>query len=340
VIYPTTLEHNKRMNEIEHSLNKGSVVLPYPPWRLRIEPTNICNFKCVSCPNAVEKPQHNGFMEMALFKKIVDQANNYPRPTILTLYLGGEPLLHKELIEMINYASKYNMFVELNTNASLLTKEMINQMLDTDLNRIAFSFDDMLPDEYEAFRKNSSYNTTLNNILDFLKAKQERKQFYPIVAIASLRVFKSGDEISQPKISDAFVSLFTEYNVVISSGYIHSWAGGFEINEGQLSKSAIGISDYDMVRKKKVPKCDQPWRDLVINYRGEVVTCCFDLHYKNILGDTKKNDIIDIWNNKKFQALRRTILRKQYDKIPLCSSCAVIKGDPMTDLQLTISRKN
>ncbi|MEI6207378.1 MAG: radical SAM protein [Desulfuromonadales bacterium] len=324
---------------IEHALNKGSVVVPYPPFRLRIEPTNICNLRCVSCPNAVEKPQHQGFMDMTLYKGIVDQAKNFPSPTLIILYLGGEPLLHKELIEMINYASKSKILVQFNTNSTLLTTAMINELLDTELDRITFSFDDMLPDEYEAFRKNSSYNNTLDNILSFLRIKKERKKLYPHVSIASLKVFRPGDEISRPVISDNFISQFIEYKVEISSAYVHSWAGDFEIYDGTLAKPIAGISaDYDAVRIKKTPKCKLPWYDIVINYRGEVVNCCFDLQYKHVMGDTKKDKIIDIWNNKKHQELRRTILRKKYDN-PLCLTCSTIKGDPFSAAVANIQHK-
>ncbi|MEI6207377.1 MAG: radical SAM protein [Desulfuromonadales bacterium] len=321
------------MTAFEASFNKGLVSLPYPPLRLRIEPTNVCNLKCVSCPNTVEKPQHQGFMDMVLYKKIVDQVKEYPRPTTVILYLGGEPLLHKEFIEMIDYASKFDLFVQFNTNGALLTTDMISKLLDTDLNRIAFSFDDMSPGEYEVFRKNSSYNKTLNNILEFLRTKQERQQSYPQVEITSLKVLKPGDEITKPVVSDDFVSLFKGYPVETTVNYIHSWAGGFEVHDGHLTKSAENTSDYNS-NSKKTPKCFLPWYDMVVNYRGEVITCCLDLQYKNVLGDTKEEDLIDIWNSKKFQELRRTILRNKNDKnLLLCSTCSSPALMPPIDLR-------
>src|SRR5690242_3480100 len=142
-----------RWNKVDNSRNKGSLDLPYPPLRLRIEPTNLCNLKCISCPNGVEAPREGGFMDMGLYRKIIDEAASFPRPTEVILYLGGEPLLHANLTDMIEYAAKKDLFVRFNSNAALLTSESTESLLTTELYEITFSFDDMSPAQYEELRR-------------------------------------------------------------------------------------------------------------------------------------------------------------------------------------------
>jgi hypothetical protein len=62
---------------------------------------------------------------------------------------------------------------------------------------------------------------------------------------------------------------------------------------------------------------------MIVNYKkGFLHPRCVD-YYKYIAGDTKKESIIDIWNNYKYQNIRK-YLRKDLDKneknIP-CSQC-------------------
>jgi radical SAM protein with 4Fe4S-binding SPASM domain len=272
-------------------------------------------------------PHETGFMDIALYRKIIDEASAFPRPTFVLLYLGGEPLLHNGLLDMIEYAAKTNIFVQFNSNAALLTPELIEGLLDSELELIVFSFDDMLPEQYEALRKNGSYSKTLANILAFLKRKKEKQIKYPNVMIAPLKYYDPSQELSSQQCSASFLELFADYQVFFGGNIIQSWAGGFEIVDGKLTKEHLGRSDYETVRVKRFPKCVEPWQDFVVNYRGDVVACCYDLKYQCIVGNVKKQSIMDIWNGKKMQDLRRILVKKQFDKLPLCASCSTVKGE-------------
>ncbi|MDD5286879.1 MAG: radical SAM protein [Desulfuromonadaceae bacterium] len=325
--FATVAEFNSRISKIDNAYNKGEIRLSYPPRVIRIEPTNICNLKCTCCPNAVSKPEASGVMEFDLYKRIIDEVGTYPSFTTVVLYLGGEPLIHLNIVDMIEYATKLDLYVRFNTNATLMNQEIADKLLKTDLEMITFSFDDMAPEEYEAFRVNSKYEVTLKNIKYFLERKKSLGLNTPRVHLASLRLMNN-DATLQRSFSPAFLELFEGHQVDFTGSYVHSWAGGGEIVDGKLEMSSTAEkSDYKHIRRKKTPKCKNPWTDIVINYRGQVVTCCYDLQYKNILGDVTKTSVAEVWNNKKFQELRRLISKKQYDKLPLCATCASLKGE-------------
>ena len=60
---------------------------------------------------------------------------------------ANEPLLDKDLIERINYATERGiMDIHMNTNAMLLTEEMSKKLLDTGLTRLCFSIDALTPE--------------------------------------------------------------------------------------------------------------------------------------------------------------------------------------------------
>ena len=77
----------------------------YPPC-LQIEPSSICNYRCVFCFETDKtftnkKNGHMGTMDIDLFKKIIDDAEN--RIEFITLASRGEPLVSKRIDEMLNY---------------------------------------------------------------------------------------------------------------------------------------------------------------------------------------------------------------------------------------------
>ena len=101
------------------------------PLKVHVDPASGCNFKCFFCPQADPDALRQAGVEfrsmtLPLFKKLVDDLGAFPQ-RVDELVLGnyGEPLLNKNLPEMIRYAkaSGHVREVSVITNASLLDGE-------------------------------------------------------------------------------------------------------------------------------------------------------------------------------------------------------------------------
>jgi MoaA/NifB/PqqE/SkfB family radical SAM enzyme len=68
--------------------------------------------------------------------------------TVETIFFGGmgEPLFHRDILEMIRLAAEAGVDVELLTNGTLLTEKMIQGILDAGLTRLWISIDDLETD--------------------------------------------------------------------------------------------------------------------------------------------------------------------------------------------------
>ena len=68
------------------------------------------------CPNKDLKKKDKGYMDMDLYRKIVDEAREF----IFDINLAhrGESLLHPEIVEAIKYAKQSKIFTRLHTNGS------------------------------------------------------------------------------------------------------------------------------------------------------------------------------------------------------------------------------
>jgi radical SAM protein with 4Fe4S-binding SPASM domain len=69
--------------------------------------------------------------------------------------------------------------------------------------------------------------------------------------------------------------------------------------------------------------CDHVINTLTIRADGSVVPCCYDLTSKLEMGNIMNQKLIDIWNGKKYQILRRSIESKKF--ISICANCAAVK---------------
>ncbi|NET38316.1 MAG: radical SAM protein [Cyanothece sp. SIO1E1] len=85
--------------------------------RIHLEVTNVCNFKCEFCPDAI-MTRRRGHMDLALLEKALDDiaANRIAR--IVTFHLMGEPLIYPHIFTGIRMAVERGIELHLTTNGS------------------------------------------------------------------------------------------------------------------------------------------------------------------------------------------------------------------------------
>jgi len=82
------------------------------PLHLDIEATNRCNLKCVFCDKLPYLSKDKiGDMDMGLYKKIIDEGARYGLMGVKLSY-RGEPLLNKNVVEMVKYAKNRAILME------------------------------------------------------------------------------------------------------------------------------------------------------------------------------------------------------------------------------------
>jgi MoaA/NifB/PqqE/SkfB family radical SAM enzyme len=124
----------KLAHEISFYSNRKIVM----PEFLSLLITEKCNFRCQSCAMwQLKKHQELSLEQWELIAK--DIIKNFPRKTFIELN-GGEPLLRKDIaIKLANLLSKKFSNVGINSNGSLLTKQLISQLEQSGINFIKLS---------------------------------------------------------------------------------------------------------------------------------------------------------------------------------------------------------
>ncbi|MFH1397329.1 MAG: radical SAM/SPASM domain-containing protein [Candidatus Omnitrophota bacterium] len=87
----------------------------------------------------------------------------------------------------------------------------------------------------------------------------------------------------------------------------------------RLSNLAGNI--YPALEKPLNISCIRPFQDMFIAYNGKAILCCQDWRYSEIMGDVCKEGLLDIWNNKYYDQIRRNLLVSGRKNNALCSKC-------------------
>ncbi len=147
----------------------------YPPC-LQIEPSSVCNFRCIFCfeTDKTFTNKKNGFMgriSLDLFKKIIDEAQN--NIEFITLASRGEPLVCKDIVKMLEYTRGKFLNLKINTNASLLDEEKCHAILSGGVKTVVFSADAADEKLYSKLRVNGKLKEVLKNIERFQKIREK-----------------------------------------------------------------------------------------------------------------------------------------------------------------------
>lgn len=125
-----------------------------------IQITNKCNLRCKYCYMNANKDSQS--MTFEQFKYVLDCLIDFGSKTIMIS--GGEPCLHEDIVQMIQYAVLQGLSVSLVTNGTVINKELL-QCLSKNNVVVQISIDAMDSDNYILSRGIDRLNQTVENII-------------------------------------------------------------------------------------------------------------------------------------------------------------------------------
>ena len=125
------------------------------PFYVDVDLTNRCNLKCVGClyhsPYLEHRPQGDPLardLPLSLFERLCSELKAMGTRN-LVLQGAGEPMLHPDLPEIVQVAKSHGFDVEMITNGILLTREKVEALLASRLDRLKVSLWASSPDQYQ-----------------------------------------------------------------------------------------------------------------------------------------------------------------------------------------------
>ena len=132
---PVQRPHKGAFQLFREVLNHGG------PGYLQFAITNICNAKCDFCGFAVDRfdPKQRRSVTLQEARDVIDIARRNHIGYLL--FVGGEPLVHKELRAMVRYAAESGIHPMVCTNGSLWTEQNMRDLASDGLSSVIMSID-------------------------------------------------------------------------------------------------------------------------------------------------------------------------------------------------------
>jgi MoaA/NifB/PqqE/SkfB family radical SAM enzyme len=284
-------------------------VLPTGPLRLWVEPTNICNLRCPMCPTPTlggDVPK--GLMSLATFERVIEQASPYARD--VNLFLGGEPLINKQLPAMITFAHERGLRTRLHTNGTLLDESWAHALLEAGLDFLSFSFDGADEATYKQYRVGGNYAAVVANIQRFAEIRAARGGGpRTVVQLIERPEWSEAERDAQ---RTGLEKLFLR-------------PGIDAINPIQLHNFGGLLPQEHFLAGRKFSPCSFLWYSLNVGFDGTVVPCCVDFSRQYPVGDLTQQSLMEVWNGPLLVALRERMVRgaEAAAEVPLCKGCDV-----------------
>ena len=283
------------------------------PLFLQVETNQICNLKCPACPigapDAYEKYISPDKMSWELYEKIVLEGEKYNCPSIEPQGTN-EPLLDQNLENYIKFASDHGFIdIMMNTNATVLTESRSRSLLKSGITRLRFSLDAATKETYEKVRLGGKYETTIQNIENFLKIRKEENNQLPVVGVNFCKL--SYNEHEEEKFVENWIDKVDF--IVIQE---------FQPPELEHSYNEL-LPSTSKYREKIVSEfhCQQPWQRVVITNKGEVCPCCAFFRTELSLGNIKDQSIHYYWNSQEMKNLRKIHKNGNFKENEWCKKC-------------------
>lgn len=301
---------------------KQEEYMPEKPGQVKISLTNLCNYRCVMCPNSTFK-QPRGFMDDELAFRIVDDcvASGIKK---LSLGSSGEPLLHKGFVRYLRYAKERGFWVSTATNCSLLTPKLTDEIMSVGIDRVNLSVYSATPEEHKRYCGNNKFDDVVRNVTYFLEHWAAGGR----VAEVNMGF------LSIPGVNDeaAFMRFWgpitQRCGLKIDRRDAVNWAGSMDTFKDSVVQRRWGVSrdrGQLVVRFSKVVPCTQMPSYVYILHDGTVLPCCFfpdsTDHPEMQFGNVRESSIVAVWQSPRFRRFRENHFRCEVKGYAPCIAC-------------------
>jgi radical SAM protein with 4Fe4S-binding SPASM domain len=291
------------------------------PLVVHIDTNNTCNFRCKFCTTGDHEllkkyARPLGEMSFETFVKIIDDLKRFNgKIKDILMHKNGEPLLHKDIVEMIKYAKSSNVSgrVILVTNGSKLTPKLARGIASSGVDVIQISVQHVSDEGYKSISNvDVSYNSIVANVA-YLYAHINKETSRLLVKLMDTGLSEEEKQVFR----DDFEHISTEYYIEHPISYTQP-----SIKDTSLNIQRGTTHDHYEAKYKEI--CTLPFYTMNINFNGKVSGCSFDWRHAHIMGNVHEESLEEIWNGKKYNEFRLLHARKQRGNNPYCNGCEAV----------------
>ena len=253
-------------------------------------------------------------MPSSVWHRILQEAAPYAHT--IQFYFQGEPLLNKNLPQMIRQAHDAGLYTIVSTNAQAMTPEMAHDLVHAGLDRIIISMDGLTEQSYNAYRIGGSLEKTKAAMRYLREAKSQCQRHKPIIELQCLRL--KSNEHEWTVLKQEYKRLGAD-RLVFKTAQLYDYENGHPLmpTEPRYSRYIQG-ADGKYHRRARSKGCFRVWSGAVITTAGEVLPCCYDKAHTYAYGNIMDTPLRNLFCSEKAQTFRSAAFNEQPQ---ICKEC-------------------
>lgn len=293
--YPSPIRWmNALHNSYEYAV-KRSVLRSYPPC-INIATSTTCNLRCGFCYTG-QRQEHGRkqlYVSLDLVEKTMREIGKYA--ILARLYGHGEPLLVKQLPEIVDIVHRRRVYSFISTNMNHFDEDHVRRTLQAGLDHVIVAIDGATPESYVQYREGGDFQKVLANTRRLVELKRElgRKdlliEWQFVLFKHNQHELEIARDLSRQLACDLF-SISTPY--VTDPAYLPD-----------DKKYNPGLGYYATVYK-----CRRPWTNFVLHPDGGIAACmAHSYHRDDDVADYNQLSFREAWQrNPRLVGIRRKL---------------------------------
>jgi len=323
------------------------------PYSMKIESTNICNTKCQLCPTGIGlQGRPKGKMNFDQYTNLVDRLSWHL--LALDLSMWGDPLIVPDIFKMIEHAHKRRIWTYISSNLHAFKpgKGQAEAIVESGLDMLTCSLHGATQATFERYQPGKNFQEAIDKVRNIVETRNRMGSATPQIQLNfvvtrhnehEIESFKRlADELGcKPVFSTASMNLrFLNQDKKLQPlglapdllkkkqvAHLKEWLpDDKEYVLDPYRKLINGEFDDQDWNGRKAFDCSWPWKSSVINWDGQVVTCCGSFDPGEDMGSVFDKPFGQIWNGKSYRMARRSFKKKVADPDAKDNPCATCPG--------------
>ncbi len=338
-----------RKPDIQIHLSKSSKT-PLPR-SVYLEVTNRCNLKCPTCLQYRGMEEEPRDLSLDEVKEIMGQIPGLKRAV---LHGVGEPLLNRELPDIIGYLKGRGVYVLFNSNGLLLSRKWAAQLVSSGLDELRLSLDAATASSYARVRGSVDFSKAVKNIEVLSQWRKASHRSTPRLSAWMVATRENVEDLpemiklaARVGIDEVYLQRLVYptdgpgYGLAVkeqaitnpSSQIVDILQRGVSLGRRLgVSLRASGLaSPRESLRGKSrdaAPwrQCKRPWEVAYITAWGNVLPCCIapfsTVDYPSlVLGNVFTEPFDRIWRGEKYRTFRQ--IHQSSHPPGCCAACGI-----------------
>lgn len=296
-----------------YNVEKVLAAMALRPFELHLELTNLCNANCVFCPYQFQE-RPTGFMSDEVFEKAVNDYVKIKGGSVGLTPIVGDALIDPKFLSRVRHLRSLPEIdrIFLTTNAILLDKHGISEILTSGLTSIMISTSGFEKESYKRIYRSPAYERMKENVTHLVE--ENSRLGYPTHISICLRTDRQLVDVMR----DPDFQPILKHNPKIDFAWSYRSVGG------RISREAL---PKQMQFRKVPPKketCGSLYNGAMVLIDGTVVACAciaaMDAVPDLRIGNVMEEDLLRIYTSEATRQLREQF--RKSDALNLtCLNC-------------------